>query len=58
MTGLPNTGAPTKELLHLVIVLLGTGLILYRVRFDAGRSVPPAKNGLIEHWPPRADAAH
>jgi hypothetical protein len=31
MTGLPNTGAPTKELLHLVIVLLGTGLILYRV---------------------------
>jgi hypothetical protein len=31
MTGLPNTGAPTEELLHLVIVLLGTGLILYRV---------------------------
>ncbi|MCW2918795.1 MAG: conserved repeat domain protein [Actinomycetia bacterium] len=31
MTGLPNTGAPTTELLHLVIVLLGTGLILYRV---------------------------
>jgi hypothetical protein len=30
-SGLPNTGAPTRELLHLVVVLVGTGLIFYRI---------------------------
>jgi hypothetical protein len=30
-TGLPDTGAPTRELLHVVVVLLGMGLIFYRV---------------------------
>jgi uncharacterized repeat protein (TIGR01451 family) len=30
VTGLPSTGAPIREMMHLVVVLLGMGLIFYR----------------------------